>query len=74
MGGKRKIIKSNLVKIATTVWDFAKNELMCAIEEYKIKELVKKTESSKLTERALARAKLKKDFPEIYHELKGDGK
>ena len=68
------MIKSNLVKVATTVGNFAKNEFMCALEEHQVKELLRKTESHRRTERVIASAKLKKFYPDVYHELKGCGK
>lgn len=68
------MIKSNLVKFATTLGNFAKNEIMSALEAHKVRELLRKTESSKRTERVIAYAKLKKFHPDIYSELKGCGK
>lgn len=63
------MIKSNFVKAVKVVGSFAKNELLCAVEDYKVKELIRKTQSSRQAERILAKAKLKKFYPEVYEEL-----
>lgn len=63
------MIKSSLVKAVKTVGSFAKNEILCAVDDYKVKELIKKAQSSKQAERILAKAKLKKFYPEVYEVL-----
>lgn len=61
--------KSSLVKAVKIVGNFAKNEILSAVDDYKVKELIKKAQSSKQTERILAKAKLKKFYPEVYEVL-----
>ena len=66
--GRKKVIKSTIVKTVKNVGYFAK-EFLSAIDEYRVKELVRKSQSPRLTERILAKAKLKKYYPEVWSVL-----
>ena len=63
------MIKSTIIKTVKNVGYFAKEELLTAIDDYRVKELVRKSQSPRLTERILAKAKLKKFYPEVWSVL-----
>ena len=58
-----------MINAVKTVATFAKEEVLSAVNDFRVKELVKKTQSSKRTERILAKAKLKKFYPNIWDVL-----
>jgi hypothetical protein len=58
-----------MIKAVKTVGTFAKREIQSALNDHKLKALINKTESPKIAEKILAKAKLKKDYPEIYSML-----
>ena len=66
---RKKVIKSTIVKTVKNFGYFAKEELLTAIDDHRVKELVRKSQSPKLTERILAKAKLKKFYPEVWSVL-----
>ena len=63
------MIKSTIVKTVKNVGYFAKEEFLSAIDDHRVKELLRKSQSPKLTERILAKAKLKKFYPEVWSVL-----
>ena len=63
------MLKTVILNATKKVGYFAKNELLCMIDDHKVKELVKKTQSPKITEQILAKAKLKKFYPEVWDVL-----
>lgn len=63
------MIKSVLERTVKSIGHLAKEELKSTVEEYKVKELLKKTPSSNKAESILAKVKLKKDYPEIWNML-----
>ena len=64
------MIKSTIIKTVKNFGYFAKEELLSAIDDHRVKELVRKSQSPKLTDRILAKAKLKKFYPEVWSVLK----
>jgi len=64
------LIKSTVVNVVKNIAYLTKNEILCAVEDYKAKKLIEKTQSSKRTERILAKAKLKKFYPDVWEALK----
>jgi hypothetical protein len=50
-------------------WAFAVIKLKNIFEDYEMKNLVEQAFSSKPTTRVLARARLKKDFPDVYEQV-----
>ena len=63
------MIKSTIIKTVKNFGYFAKEELLTAIDDHRVKEFVRKSQSPKLTERILAKAKLKKFYPEVWNVL-----
>jgi hypothetical protein len=63
------LIKSTVSKAIQVVGSFAKNKILSVVEDYKVKELIRKSQSSKRPEKILAKAKLKKHYPEVYSVL-----
>ncbi len=56
-------------KALLTIAYIAKEEVMFAVESYKVKSLIRKAHAKDRIERTLARAKLKKWFPEVFEVL-----
>jgi len=52
----------------------AKEELLSAVDDYRAKELIKKSLSPKKTESILAKAKLKKFYPEVFEVINEEAK
>ena len=63
------MLKSAIERVVKNIVYFTKNEILCAIENHQIMELFRKAQSSNNIERVLAKAKLKKFYPEVYSEL-----
>jgi len=64
------MIKSLIERTVKSIGHLAKEELKSTVEEYKVKELLKKSQSSNITESVLAKIKLKNSYPEIWAILK----
>ena len=59
------MIKSLVERTVKSIGIFAKEELLSAVDDHHVKELIKKTQSSRRTEAIIAKAKLKKFYPEV---------
>jgi len=63
------MLKSAIERVERNIVYFTKNKILYAIENHQTMELLRKAQSSNNIERVLAKAKLKKFYPEIYNEL-----
>ena len=59
------MLKEKFISSGKGVFSFLSNEILVKIDDFKVKELIKKTQSSQRTEEILALAKLKKFYPEV---------
>ena len=60
------MLKEKVINSGKGIFYFISNEFLVKIDDYKVKELIKKTQSSQLPERTLSLAKLKKFYPEVF--------
>lgn len=66
------MLKMLVVKAVKSVANFTKNEIQCAVEDYHVACLVRKTNSPSRTQKVIAFATLRKYYPEVYVEVKGN--
>ena len=59
------MLKEKVINSGKGIFYFISNEILTKIDDFKVKELIRKTQSSRLPERTLAKAKLLKFYPEV---------
>ena len=64
------MIKSTLINVAEFLGSFAKDEMMNAIDDYKVRKLIRKSQSSDFVEQVLAKADLRMLYPSVWAIIK----